>query len=435
MPTLSELLNELRTLPLGNVYPKTIHGKTYHYHQFFRDGKRFTRIVKEEDLLDLVAGIMRRKEIERAIKSIRSKDVVLSKSAAELTGSVMNGNRVVATFEKGVLSFIDPDLAPLVIVRTHALEPFLKLRVIDMSRTNARILKKIMHLETDEDYKTSLYAYALSIADQYWFKPKYSKLVYQNLLLEDDSLFETALKGEVNVFYQKARLSPELTTTGSFEKGWRFIDGEWWLYKNGNARQLYSELFCSAFAALLGIPSVAYEMEGAYIRCKNFSPQTNFEPMASLVGDDDNYETVFSALIGLGESFAKDYLKMMFFDAVTNNIDRHSENMGLLRDRESGKILSLAPNFDNNLALIATNEHLNPNARKDGFIRYFVRFLEENEKAKCLFQELRFPSISMEDLTLISDSIPLDIPNKAETNEAILLRYEYLKGLFNKQHN
>ena len=132
MPTLSELLNELRTLPLGNVYPKTIHGKTYHYHQFFRDGKRFTRIVKEEDLLDLVAGIMRRKEIERAIKSIRSKDVVLSKSAAELTGSVMNGNRVVATFEKGVLSFIDPDLAPFVIVRTHALEPFLKLRVIDL---------------------------------------------------------------------------------------------------------------------------------------------------------------------------------------------------------------------------------------------------------------------------------------------------------------
>ncbi len=40
-------------------------------------------------------------------------------------------------------------------------------------------------------------------------------------------------------------------------------------------------------------------------------------------------------------------------DALVFNVDRHTQNYGLLRSRETGEILSMAPNFDNNMALIS----------------------------------------------------------------------------------
>ena len=237
MATLSELLKELNTLPLGNLYVKTIKGQRYLYHQYFLNGVRYSKLVKKEEAIELKRLINHRKEVEKLIKKKKSMNVTLSRNAEELTGYVMNKNMVVAKFEKGEPTYIDPILAPHIIRRTHSIEAFLRLRAMDMSRTNARILKKILNINVDEDYKTPLYAYALSVSDHYWFKPKHSKLTYQDVLVNDDSLFEAALKGETNVFYHKARLSPEITTTGSFEKGWRFIDGEWWLYKVGNSKQ------------------------------------------------------------------------------------------------------------------------------------------------------------------------------------------------------
>lgn len=434
MATLSELLKELRTLPLGDIYPKTINGKTYFYHQYFLEGKRHSHIVKAEELETIRQQIRRRKEIERQIKSIHVKDSVLSKNANQLTGYVMNENVVTATFEQGKLVALREDLAPLMIQRTHSLEKFLQLRVMDMSRTNARILKKVLNLDVEEDYKASLYAYALSISDRYWFKPKHSKLTYRDVVFDNDALFETALKGEVNVFYHKAKLSPEITTTGSFEKGWRFLDGQWWLYKKGSDREIFSELFCSAFAKRIGVKTVTYEFDKGYIRCPNFSPDHNFEPMAALLDDNDDYARVFSVLSNIDESIARDYLRLIFFDSVVNNIDRHNENLGLLRDIQSGAILSLAPNFDNNLALVATSETLNDNPKKDGFIRLFVEFLNKGEKAKALFMTLSFPALNIQDISAILQQIPIDVPGKDAIASAVLRRYDYLKNLFNTQH-
>lgn len=39
-------------------------------------------------------------------------------------------------------------------------------------------------------------------------------------------------------------------------------------------------------------------------------------------------------------------------DVLCFNVDRHTNNYGILRDRESGEIVSMAPNFDNNMGLI-----------------------------------------------------------------------------------
>lgn len=430
MNTLSELLKKLKVLPTGNIYKKIINGKVYYYHQYFLDGKRISMKVKDNELDILKKQIQERIEIENQIKNIRLRNTSLSKNCKELTGYVMNKNEVVAKFEKGVLVSINETLAPLVIKRTHSLEKFLELRVIDMSRTNARILKKVLNMDFDEDYKASLYSYALSVSDHYWFKPKHSKLKYNEVNFDNDALFETALKGEVNVYFNKAKLSPEITTTGSFEKGWRYIDNEWWLYKSGNANQLFSELFSSKFAELIGVNTVKYELEDKYIKCKNFSPIYNFEPIASLADSNDNYENIFSILINIDRYLARDYLKLIFFDTVVNNIDRHNENMGLLRNADNGQIISLAPNFDNNLSLLATNEVINTDMRQDGFAKLFVNFLIKNDEARKLFKTIQFKPIEIMDIQNIVNNIPFKVPHKEDIANNVFKRYNFIKNMF-----
>ena len=430
MNTLSELLKKLKALPTGNVYKKIINGKVYYYHQYFLDGKRISNKVKDNELDILKKQIQERIEIENQIKNIRLRNTSLSKNCKELTGYVMNKNEVVAKFEKGVLVSINETLAPLVIKTTHSLEKFLELRVIDMSRTNARILKKVLNMDFDEDYKASLYSYALSVSDHYWFKPKHSKLKYNEVNFDNDALFEIALKGEVNVYFNKAKLSPEITTTGSFEKGWRYIDNEWWLYKSGNANQLFSELFSSKFAELIGVNTVKYELEDKYIKCKNFSPIYNFEPIASLADSNDNYENIFSILINIDRYLARDYLKLIFFDTVVNNIDRHNENMGLLRNADNGQIISLAPNFDNNLSLLATNEVINTDMRQDGFAKLFINFLIKNDEARKLFKTIQFKPIEIMDIQNIVNTIPFEVPHKEDIANNVFKRYNFIKNMF-----
>lgn len=433
MRTFSELLNEIKQLPPGNLYVKRINGHKYFYHQYFLDGKQYSVLLKKDEALALRLKIVKRKELEKELKNIKSKqkNIVLSRNANELTGYVMSGNRTVAYFEKGVLISIDEKYAPLVIKRTKSLEEFLKLRVIDMSRTNARILKKVLHINVDDDFKSALYSYALSICDNYWFKPKHSKLKYQDIEFNDDSCFETSLKGHVSLPVFKNFLTPEITTTGSFEKGWRYIDNVWWLYKSGTRQQIFSELFSYNFAKLININTAIYEYDDGYIRSKNFADKYNFEPLAAYLGSNEDFKYVFDRLYELDKNIAKDYLKLVFFDAVVCNIDRHNENLGLLRDRNSGDIISLAPNFDNNLSLYSTNSELNaPN--KDGMIKMLVDFLHKNENAKNLFLEIEFIDVDTSQVNDLLKQIPIEMEKEDILVNRIVERYYYLKDYFNK---
>ena len=437
MKTLSELERELKTLPKGNVYIKNINGNEYYYHQYFINGARISSIVSKDKVSDLKAKIEYRKQIEKQIKIIKSKqkNIVLSKNAKELTGSVMSGNTVVATFEQGTLTYINEKLVPLVIKRTHRIEEFLKLRVIDMSRTNARILKRILNIHVDDDYKAALYSYALSVNDNYWFKPKHSKVKYHELKFKDDSYFDTALKGDITPSRFINQLTPEITTTGSFEKGWKYINGEWWLYKSGNKNQIFAELFSYHFAKLIGLNTAIYEYDGGYIRSKNFATRYNFEPMASLLGDNDDNKVIFDELYKISIDIAKDYLKLIAFDAIVFNVDRHNENVGLLRDRRNGKIVSLAPNFDNNMAFYSNTEISLNMPQKDNMIKSFASFLKNNEIAKEIYKDIVFPDITIQDLGCIVNKVEIKINNIDEVIATLLERYNYVKSLFNAQHN
>ena len=273
MENLYDLINKKNNLPQGRIYKKNIKGKTYFYHQFSNQGKRCSKIIKKEDFDELNKQILERLEIEKQIKEILkngNKDIALSKSARELTGYVMKEDKVVAEFNQGNLISYNEDLCPLIIKRTKRLEPFLKYRSIDSGRTNSRILKKILNINIKDNNLISLCSYAASISDDYWFKPKHSKLKYKDISFNNDMLFDTSLKGLISIYPNKIILTPELTTNGSYEKGWKNNNGVWWLYKVGNKNEIFSELFYSRLFEKLNLPTAHYEYDGKYILSKNF---------------------------------------------------------------------------------------------------------------------------------------------------------------------
>ena len=394
MKNINELLIELESLPTGYISKKNIHGKDYFYLQYKNNGKLVSKYIKEDDLEKLKEELKRREEIEKEIKSLLAKEKnlnSLSKTTLELSGYVMEEDRVVAEFDKGVLVSIDNDNAPLIIKRTHDLISFLSSRILDTSRTNARLLKRIMNVHAEEEYLIALKNHATSVTDNYWFRSKNSRLKYKDVSLESDIYNEVSLKGELLYFPKEAKLSPQFSLLGSYEKCWRLINNEWWMYKSETKEEMYSELIASKISDLLNIPTAFYEIDGDYIRTKNFATKNNFEPISSIAGDNDSFEHIFNLLLNLDKELAKQYLKIIYFDALTNNIDRHNENLGFLRDKKNGRIVSLAPNFDLNMSLFARNTLLRKT--KDGFISLFIRFVETHDEVRELFKETNIPSL------------------------------------------
>ena len=402
MASINELLLELESLPKGYISTKHIHDKDYFYLQYKENGKLISKYIKEDDLPSLMSQLTRRNEIEGEIKNLLSKEKnlnTLSPSTLELTGYVMLLDTVVAEFNKGVLTYIDDKRAPLIIKRTHDLVSFLSSRVLDTSRTNARLLKRIMNIHTEEEYIIALKNHATSVTDNYWFRSKNSRLKYKDVSLTSDIYNEVSLKGELIYFPKEAKLSPQFSLLGSYEKCWRLINNEWWMYKKESLEEIYSELIASKVSILLNIPTAYYEIDKEYIRTKNFASIYNFEPLSSICSDNDSYEYVFNTLYKLDIKLAKDYLKIIYFDALTNNVDRHNENLGFLRDKETGDIVSLAPNYDLNMSLFARNPLLKK--ERDGFLSLYLKFVNSIPEVKELYIELDIPILTEEDIDKI----------------------------------
>ncbi|MBQ7153263.1 MAG: hypothetical protein IJR83_04915 [Clostridia bacterium] len=219
-----------------------------------------------------------------------------------------------------------------------------------------------------------------------------------------------ALRGDPDGFSHKPSRTPELTNTGSFEKCWRLIDGEWWIYKSGNQNEYFSELFISRLGEKLGLDMVHYEMDDGYIRAKNFvsGRGVNFEPISSIMGDNDDFGDCFRAIADISSELSMQNLQIVWMDTICYNMDRHTENFGFLRDVHTGEIVSMAPNYDNNIALISRGYPSDVSRKHDGLIRFFKEFLENNPDAALMFKEMFFPVITAEIIHECISDIPLE---------------------------
>ena len=349
-----------------------------------------------------------------------------------ITGKLMSGDREIATIRDNEIVECDEGLLPLYLKRTRNLEGWLASRAIDAHRTNSRLLKKALRLKTSDDAETALAVSAATITDQYWVKPEGSELCWEDVRFKENFFDALALRGDPDSFSRKPSRTPELTNTGSFEKCWRLIDGAWWMYKSGNELEYFSELFICRLGEKLGLDMAHYEMDGNYIRSEDFThgAQVNFEPISALMGENEDYSDCFDAILAISPELAEQYLRIIWLDTICFNMDRHTENFGFLRDVETGKIFRMAPNYDNNIALIARGYPSSASRTGDGLIRFFREFLEQNAAAKAMYQRMELPMISEEIIDDCFTEVPLEI-DRAFVREFILNGQRIVAELIN----
>ena len=326
-----------------------------------------------------------------------------------ITGTLMSEDRVIAHIKNGIITDYDELLLPLYLKRTKDVEKWLAYRAVDHSRKNARLLKRALRLRITDDVQTALAVNAATVTDRYWFRSEGSAAVYKDIRFKENYFSELALRGDPDSFSNRPSRTPELTNTGSFEKCWKLINGEWWMYKSGNEKEYFSELFICRLGEKLGLPMAHYELDGEYIRSKDFTngAEVNFEPMRSLADDEEDYENCFNILNEISPDIAEQYLLLLWMDTVCYNMDRHTENFGLLRDVKTGKILSLAPNYDNNIALIAKGYPTDVRRVHDGLIGFLRTFIQSSEEAHEMYRQMKLPEITERMINECMDEIPI----------------------------
>lgn len=246
---------------------------------------------------------------------------------------------------------------------------WLEARMIDTHRANSRMLFRALRLrQSDELERIIDISHVVTITDNWWLRREDEKIDYSKLKRYNESIADIALIGtsDKSSSEKLAKGYLELGTTGSFEKAWKFIDGQWCMYKRGNTEELISEFFCYCFLHYLNEPVAEYKIlrvesrgirnkTNMFILSKDFTnnASVDFEPFWNLFLGEVDEKFI---LQNIPESLCIPYLKIIYFDALLQNPDRHSQNIGFLRDSEIGELIKLAPNFDFNMALIATSE-------------------------------------------------------------------------------
>ena len=300
---------------------------------------------------------------------------------------ILSRDTVVAVWKDNELKVLNNDFLPLYLKRVNDAKSWLETRAIDSHRANSRLLKKALQLASKDDVSTVLHVNAATITDTYWVRAIGSDLKYEDVRFGNDYFSNLALRGLYSSFNSAAKRkdtkTPELTNIGSFEKCWKLKDGRWWIYKSANQKEQFSELFVYELGKSLGMNMAHYEKGDKCVKSLDFTYSANviFEPASSFMGDEEDYIKVVEKLKELCPKAIPDYVKMIFLDTITTNPDRHTGNFGLMRDAKTGELLGLAPNFDNNMALIARG-YPTTKANNDLLITLFNKLMQRYPQYK-----------------------------------------------------
>lgn len=301
---------------------------------------------------------------------------------------IMSKDVVVAKWQDSNFEVMNEKLLPLYFKNSHDPLKWIKSRAIDSRRPNSRLLKKVLRLTEKDDISTVLSVNAVTITDNYWIKPISSDLTYTDVRFDNDYFSNLALTGSYDSFNKaansKTTKTPELTNTGSFEKCWKLKNSGWLMYKKANHDEMFSELFICRLGNALGFNMAEYERGNGVIKTKDFTDNAivNFEPAFSFLGDDEDYIKSVEIIKALCPDAVGDYVNMLFLDTICANPDRHTFNFGILRNADTGKILGLAPNFDNNMALISRGYPKNIKRKNDLLIKLFNELIQHDENLK-----------------------------------------------------
>lgn len=325
---------------------------------------------------------------------------------------ILSSDVVVATWKNNNLNILNEDLLPLYLKYHNDINSWLESRAIDSTRVNSRLLKKALGLKEKDDISTSLFSSGACITDNFWIRKVGLSLTYNDVKFKSDDFSKLALTGDLDTFNllanSKNKKTPELTNTGSYEKCWKLINGSWYMLKKANHDEMFSEIFVSKLGKMLSMNMVVYEKGKGYVKSKDFTNNNafNFEPASTFMNDNDDYFDVIDKLNVICPTAIDDYIKMIYLDTIVFNVDRHTNNFGLLRDVNSGMFISLAPNYDNNMSLISRG-YPKSDTSNDLLIKLFNQVLDKYPKYK---DEL--PKLSVDMVKNCIGQVPIKVKSE-----------------------
>ena len=154
-----------------------------------------------------------------------------------------------------------------------------------------------------------------------------------------------------------------------------------------------------------------YYAENGTVKSPDFTDgaSVNYEPAHGIVGDDEDYMLNLAAFRELSPILAKQYLEIIYLDTICFNMDRHTRNYGILRDVETGAILGMAPNFDNNIALFSRGIPKGIARENDRLIFLYCDLLRTDKQAFEQAKTLPVPTADMIKLCTQGITLPVDI--------------------------
>lgn len=340
---------------------------------------------------------------------------------------VMHKDKVIAfANENGIYELTDKKLCPACFVVGMPLEIWLDNRNIDIHRSHSRKLFKALRLRNIDNIEQIInIGHGVTITDNWWVQKCDENLDYQSLKHYNEELADIALYGSSVHDNKNINGYRELGTVGSYEKAWRYIDGNWYMFKQGNTQELISEYYSYEFLKAMGENVAEYEIRhstsketgitSTYIITKDFTnnAEFDFEPFCNYYADHDEPEYIIPRL---DKKLVKPYVMMIFYDALLHNDDRHNQNAGVIRNSLTGEITGLAPCFDYNLGLISTGVPRIDDTRGNIFTDSFLA----NEVCKNVLKN------EMPDREMIINSIKSAEFKTSKAFENIGLNYEII---------
>ena len=192
------------------------------------------------------------------------------------------------------------------------------------------------------------------------------------------------------------------------------------MYKAGRQEELFSEFLAYKIGRLLGLPMAEYETAGDFIKSLDFTGNAyvDFEPAIAIIGDVQDYIKIYDALRQISEEIAGQYVIMCYFDGIIYNMDRHEHNFGILRNSDTGEVLSLAPLFDHNIALISRGYP--SHAPRDVLISDFTSLIRHANKP------ISVRKLTESELLTLARDIPFTPPVTQEVQHPYEFTAKYL---------
>lgn len=239
-------------------------------------------------------------------------------------------------------------------------------RSIPRTRTGLRHLMESLDVSGPTNLLTK--SMGLSLVDHYWIRPDGMDVSWSEVNFFDNSFSRDVgdlLFGKEIWVGEMDLISPDNTSDGMLMKCWRIVNGERCLIKAGEApfmQEPYNEVAASIIAESMGIPHVSYDLvvhEGTVCSsCRDFIDRdTELVTAQQVVRSKTHepgiplYDHFLSCCSDHGLDAAPMIDRMIVFDYIIGNTDRHLNNFGVIRDSESLEWLSVAPLFDNGTSM------------------------------------------------------------------------------------